>query len=233
LAPQKGYLGDDIGYLYPNILLPWIVVQSILEITQAYTSGVNYLSWATDGSGKDLSNLFDWIRITMMIIYTSLHQSPLSYSLLVLASGANFLQYLNLFGQFRVFNELFGSSFYRIRYFVAVLAVLVVSFYGCFMAYLYISNGAQNAEFWRIFQITFLFTFGDFGPAEGDELAAIWMIFALMTVTVTLVMMNLLIALVSDEYNVVMAEIKDIEGQMLCSMILQFESYMIWNRGKN
>jgi hypothetical protein len=55
--------------------------------------------------------------------------------------------------------------------------------------------------------MTILFALGDFGYATEDEseIAVIWWIFAIMAVSVPLVMMNVLIALVGEAYNVVMA----------------------------
>jgi hypothetical protein len=113
-----------------------------------------------------------------------------------------------------------GAVVYKVRHFLVVLGVLIMSFYGCFLAYFYISEGAYDAKFYEIIQVVFNFSFGDFGPAGDDKWAPIWGIFVAMTIVITLVMMNLLISVVGEEFNFVVANMKDIEGQLLCDIIL-------------
>jgi hypothetical protein len=49
-------------------------------------------------------------------------------------------------------------------------------------------------------------SFGDFGPSEGyDEIP--WFMFGVLILVITLVMMNLLIAIVSDAYAEIMESI--------------------------
>ena len=90
----------------------------------------------------------------------------------------------------------------------------------------YESNG-----FLDLLQRVIFLCFGDFGYGnEFTKLPAIVLDSAILLIT--LIMMNLLIAIVSDTYVTVMAAMKQAQTIILVELTLEMESLMFWNRGK-
>jgi hypothetical protein len=140
-APLRGCTEDEErGNLHPYILVPWIIIQIGFEVLEFNIMGLKF--------GKDLANIYDWTRIIMMILYTINRQRALFYCIIVITSGVTLLQFLNMFEKFRVYNEIYGASFHKIRHFIVILAVFAFSFSFGFYAYNYVANDAEGFESW-------------------------------------------------------------------------------------
>ncbi|CDW74847.1 wd-40 repeat protein [Stylonychia lemnae] len=74
--------------------------------------------------------------------------------------------------------------------------------------------------------------YGDFGMIADDTGTALWIVFIGSSFFITLIMMNLLIAIMSDTYDRVMNDITSTDGWELNQLILEQESMMFWKRNK-
>lgn len=70
--------------------------------------------------------------------------------------------------------------------------------------------------------------FGEFGEIELKPFDMIE--FIMVTTIVPLVLLNLLVAIVSEAYTTVQEDIDKIDNAQLNSMILEIETYMVWNK---
>jgi len=74
----------------------------------------------------------------------------------------------------------------------------------------------------------YLVAYGDF--QTDDYNAAEWALFILATCAMPLIMLNLLIAIMSDTYERVTNNMEEADGKELNSLILEQERQMFWNR---
>jgi hypothetical protein len=66
---------------------------------------------------------------------------------------------------------------------------------------------------------------------EVDEFSQIeWIFFAVFTFFITIVLMNLLIAIISDTYIKTMANVFRNQNAQLCAIVLEFETFLFWRR---
>jgi hypothetical protein len=72
---------------------------------------------------------------------------------------------------------------------------------------------------------------GDF--SYDDYNAAQWTLFVLSSIFMPLVMLNLLIAIMSDTFERVNNSMVEADGKELNSMILEQENMLFWNRSAN
>jgi hypothetical protein len=69
----------------------------------------------------------------------------------------------------------------------------------------------------------YLVTFGDYSVEEYNSF--MWILFILSTIILSLIMLNLLIAIMSDSYDRVIDQIEETDGKELNDLILEAESY--------
>ena len=82
----------------------------------------------------------------------------------------------------------------------------------------------ELAGMWRL-------TYGDFIYVDNYGLFE-WMFFVFSTLIVPLVMMNLLIAIISDSFERVYNSKLSFDFQVKCSLILEAENLLFWRRNK-
>lgn len=70
------------------------------------------------------------------------------------------------------------------------------------------------------------FSYDDYSPAQ-------WVLFVISSVFMPLVMLNLLIAIMSDTFERVTNSMVEADGRELNSMILEQEAMLFWNKNKN
>jgi hypothetical protein len=70
---------------------------------------------------------------------------------------------------------------------------------------------------------------GDFATDEYTELCH-FVLYGLSTIFMTIVMLNLVIAIMGDTYSRVMTEIPETDGRQLNQLILNQESLFLWKR---
>jgi hypothetical protein len=72
-----------------------------------------------------------------------------------------------------------------------------------------------------------------YGDFQADDYSATnWVLFLIASTLLPLVMLNMLIAIMSDTYGRVMADIVPSDFYELNKMILEQEEVMLWNREK-
>jgi hypothetical protein len=149
-----------------------------------------------------------------------------------------------LFPNLRVFVEVFKASMASMREFMIILTTMLVSF-----TWFFYTLGIEQPEllledydlnepdisripsFFEQIKGSIFVSFGDFGSSEGyDEIP--WIMFGLLIIVITLVMMNLLIAIVSDAYCEIMENIQCASNSILTDKIHELEIFMFLNRSK-
>lgn len=77
----------------------------------------------------------------------------------------------------------------------------------------------------------FLLMYGDFSTDEYN--AGMWILFIIASIFMPLIMLNLLIAIMSDTYERVSNTMIEADGNELNSLILDQEKMLFWNRDKH
>ena len=72
--------------------------------------------------------------------------------------------------------------------------------------------------------------YGDFDTESYDP--GMWILFVIASIFMPLVMLNLLIAIMSDTYERVSNTMTEADGNELNELILEQEKMLFWNRGK-
>ena len=88
-------------------------------------------------------------------------------------------------------------------------------------------------QYMRSFEHTWLLMFGEFDEDDYDKNLRTLngpIIFFLNTCIMPLIMLNLLIAIMSDTYANVMESIKDTDYKAMNIIIMQIEHYLFWKR---
>jgi hypothetical protein len=75
--------------------------------------------------------------------------------------------------------------------------------------------------------------YADFIDEVDDYNDNYWIFFCGFTFFITVVLMNLLIAIIGDTYVQVMADISKSQNAQLCDIVLEFETFMFWKRMKS
>jgi hypothetical protein len=57
-----------------------------------------------------------------------------------------------------------------------------------------------------------------------------WILYFYLTIIITLVMMNLLIAVISDTFSRTMAKIAQASNSQMSDVLLELETFLFWNR---
>ena len=85
--------------------------------------------------------------------------------------------------------------------------------------------------FYSFFEL-WLLTFGEFEMNHSEVIKTQEgaYLFLVSTGVLTLILMNLIIAIMSDTYEKVMTSIVDSDNRQLNKMILQYEKILLWKR---
>ena len=86
----------------------------------------------------------------------------------------------------------------------------------------------QQLKFMQSLQHIFLLMYGDFSVDEYNT--ALWILFAIASIGMPLIMLNMLIAIMSDTYERVTTGMVEADGKELNALILEQEQIMFWNR---
>jgi len=176
----------------------------------------------------DFWNIFDLFRALLLLYYCwadiviglseDYTAGPLmSYCLaaLNLFSWMRAISYLRLFQDTRVLISLLVQV---IKDMVGFLVVLIAALFG-FMTTFSALGESETLTIEDSFKHNYRLMFGDFNP--DDYTTAGWILFIIGSTLMTLVMLNMLIAIMSDTYARVMGEIIPSDYQELNNMILE------------
>mmetsp|Transcript_21646 Transcript_21646/g.15898 ORF Transcript_21646/g.15898 Transcript_21646/m.15898 type:complete len:175 (+) Transcript_21646:1462-1986(+) len=111
----------------------------------------------------------------------------------------------------------------------AFLVVLILAMFGFTATFLSLRETETDGIVSSL-KHNYRLTFGDFNP--DDYSVAGWTVFIIASTFMTLIMLNILIAIMSDTYARVMGDIVPSDYKELTNMVLEQEEIMIWNRSK-
>lgn len=138
------------------------------------------------------------------------------------------LTYMRAIESTRIFIFLVVEMIKQLKAFIAVMFGGII----CFSTTAFIMNRKEIVEngeiesFWGIF----LLTLGEFNvdDLDGFEKA----IFVIETFMLSIILLNLIIALMSDTYENVMTNIVQLDGKQLNTIIFQCENFLFFNRNR-
>lgn len=119
-------------------------------------------------------------------------------------------------------------------YFLAILMIII--FLMSIVQGLYFVEGIEDATKVRD---NLLFNIGDFyltmmgENPEGDISALRWLIYILFTILVNIVALNLLIAILSNTYDIVMAQLDATHLKTKVAILDEISDLLVWNRHHN
>ncbi|CDW84994.1 wd-40 repeat protein [Stylonychia lemnae] len=195
------------------------------EILQICLNRLSYLG--------DFWNIFDFLRVLLLIffIYNAFKHEDWnkSQSMLQLLGTLNFLSwvralsFLRLFQKTRIFIRLLVEVIYDM---IPFMIVLIGAVLGISLSFEVINDISMLEALKHNYRLTF----GDF---ETDNYtAANWTLFIIGSVLIPLIMLNMLVAIMSDTYARVMSDILPSDFLELNQMILEQEEIQFWNRRK-
>lgn len=191
------------------------------ESSQAYSGILSYFN--------DAWNILDASRIVVLYIHGILSLIKVNTEtedvLLILL---NLITWARLVGYFRIFDET--------RYLIHMI-IQVVNDLGPFLILFLLSNiGATftfysnnyQADFGDELLATYGISYGAWDFVQDNDLR--YTIFFCVSLMNTLILLNLLIALISDTYVRVREQLDIVDMQELADIILEVDSIMFWNR---
>lgn len=149
----------------------------------------------------------------------------------ILLSGLRALTLLRIFKNFRVLIELIKSTIIDMSSFLFII-VLIIVLMAIVTGLKHLDGTEDQNEVWN----TFGANLGEFymtmlgENAEGDSSALKWLIYILFTVLVNIVALNLLIAILSNTYDNVMASLDATHLKTKVEVLDEISDFMIWNR---
>lgn len=149
----------------------------------------------------------------------------------ILLSGLRAITLLRIFKNFRVLIELIKSTIMDMSSFLFIMLLIIVLM-AVVTGLKHIDGLEDQNEVWD----TFTSNLGEFymtmlgENAEGDSSALKWLIYILFTVLVNIVALNLLIAILSNTYDNVMASLDATHLKTKVEVLDEISDFMIWNR---
>jgi hypothetical protein len=140
-----------------------------------------------------------------------------------------------------VFIELFQASLRDMKEFMAFLMLMIMAFTAAFYynSQMSIVEVEERPSFFQIFQETLFLGFGDFGATENFKneegpvkMTFNWFLYFYLLIIIFLVLMNLLIAVISDTFAKTMEKIKQASNSQMSDVLLELETFIFWNREK-
>jgi hypothetical protein len=219
-----------IHTLYDRKAIGPIIVELFLntfflayEASQAFSGIANYFT--------DVWNILDASRIIVLYLHSILTLIDVENIVEdVFLMLLNLIAWSRLIGYFRIFD---GT-----RYLIHMLAQ-VISDLGPFLVLFVLSSLGATFTFYsnsflsnfgNMFLSTYGIAYGSWDFVQDNDLK--YTIFFCVSLFNTLVLLNLLIALISDTYQRVREQLDIVDMQELADIILEVDSIMFWNRHK-
>jgi hypothetical protein len=177
-----------------------------------------------------------------MIIYLWTNIFPAEiFSTLCLLSVLKLMAFMRFIPSLAVFIELFQASLRDMKEFMAFLMLMIMAFTAAFYynSQMSIFEVEERPSFFQIFQETLFLGFGDFGATENFKneegpvkMTFNWFLYFYLLIIIFLVLMNLLIAVISDTFAKTMEKIKQASNSQMSDVLLELETFIFWNREK-
>lgn len=152
----------------------------------------------------------------------------------VMLLGLRAMSQLRIFKSFRILIELIKQVILDMSYFLAILFIII--FLMSIVQGLYFVDTIAEKSAIRD---NLLQNIGDFyltmmgENPEGEISALRWLIYILFTVLVNIVALNLLIAILSNTYDIVMAQLDATHLKTKVAILDEVSDLLVWNRGAN
>jgi len=144
------------------------------------------------------------------------------YSWLVLVSWLSFIKYMRAIESMRIFIQLLQECIKTSVTFIAVLCIFIFGFACTFSIQNqqdgFLDEGASSS-FIDNFKHVYRLMLGDFDV--GKYKSNTWAVFGVASVLMSVIMINLLIAIISDQFDMVMADIQASSYKQLCEILLE------------
>ncbi|CDW80596.1 wd-40 repeat protein [Stylonychia lemnae] len=240
LVKKIVYINGLIYLFYMSVLFAFIQTYHVIsvyfliafgfyfmgfEILQMCLNKLSYLG--------DFWNIFDFLRVLLLIIFIynafKYEDWNRSQAMLQLLGTLNFLSwvralsFLRLFQKTRIFIRLLVEVIYDM---IPFMIVLIGAVLGISLSFEVINDISMLEALKHNYRLTF----GDF---ETDNYTtANWALFIIGSVLIPLIMLNMLVAIMSDTYARVMSDVLPSDFLELNQMILEQEEIQFWNRRK-
>lgn len=169
-------------------------------------------------------------------VYSS-HWSKFYLIVGLLVLGLRALSQLRMFTKFSVLIELIKQTLLDMVYFIAIISVIMNII--CLGHCLIKVTGDKTFDQENIWFIYPKF-FGEFYQTilgenpEGGEISGLeWGLYVIFTILINITTMNLLIAILSNTYDNVMASLYSSLFKTKVEILNELQDLMFWNRGKN
>jgi len=150
-----------------------------------------------------------------------------TFAYLTLASWISFLSYLRYFAQTRILIQYISASIGSMVSFMLVIGIMLVGFS---MSYIFLAGKELTIhEFALGFHHQYLVLFGDFGELPINTVFE-WTLFVTASLFIPLVMLNLLVAIISEAHAGVVENQNKNDYAQLNSIVLELERLLIWKR---
>ena len=175
---------------------------------------------------KDIWNIID----VAMEIFTSIYLAQMFFTdnpdvdksttlaLATLFNWTRLMSFYRLFGPTRYLIRMIISIFWEIKYFITIILSFVLAISFVLMA---IREGDDFELYW---QIAYRITFGDFEEEYVGVPERI--IFLFVTITLPLIAMNLLIAIISDKFEQILAGAKIADVRETLSLTIEVAKFL-------
>lgn len=185
------------------------------------SSGWNFL---------DLSRIIlQFVCIVLQLIFPhEAHEAGIqqqAYAYLTLISWISMLSYLRYFSETRILIQYISASVGSMISFMLVILIMLTGFS---MAYTVMEGYEFTAmQFCHAFHAQYLVLFGDFGDLPLNNFFE-WTLFLAASLFIPLVMLNLLIAVISEAHAGVVENQEKGDYAQLNTIILELERLLVW-----
>jgi WD40 repeat protein len=210
------YPGDIIAVVVAFAALN--VLFMLYELLQAISQGIEY--W------KDYWNYLDLMRGTVCLVWVGMHILKYDYTLLTWAVAILcFFRGLTFFRAFKY-----------TRYFVRMIietakdssSFLIILFYSTFAFCVMYASTSNSNTFSEAWQNSYKLDMGEFTFTNDDNLK--WTCFHLATLINCILMLNLLIAILSDAFERFQMRASEADLMEMLDLIVELESLMVFRR---
>lgn len=214
------------------LLLLLAVLSLAYEVFQVYVGG--FTDYFTD-----IWNYFDFFGFLLTIIYCILKLAAftgLEENLLLVAFFCVFVRGLSMLRSFKSTRYFIGMILQTVKDVAAFMIIFFFALFGfCLLNILvhfdsFGEEGVPLTEFIKEMGVQYRVGLGDFDTAGYNT--GTWIIFLIATFFVTLIMLNMLIAIMGNTFSEVTAIYQATDYKEKAALLGDIERAMIWNREK-
>jgi len=212
---------DSVNEILILLLIFFDGVGGLFNIIEIVLERKDYL--------KDPWNLIDIVANSLTAVYLGLYGTDSEPDdRKVILAFANFASWLRVIGYFRIFAptryliRMIQEILYEMAAFMLILMTFIIQCALCFMALI---PGESYYTYW---QIAYRLAYGDFMEADDNDTDGLRIFFILATLSIPLVLLNLLIAIMGDVFDNVQSSKEREEVRERLTLILEISKFRKW-----